>query len=280
MSQTHVLVIDTRMFPKGAFIKDMEAIETFYLYSGELRQVRRRRLSGKYFGEYLSQGRLDVSGQCHQASMQQLIDAGLFALCPRLDDKDRWERWALPVLDIRKEIKGASIPADKEAVRRAIAVAQTLLDGFRSMFGDEELAALDIANMEFDSESERMPEMKVYEDMMKAIHHCHAQAAVVRGVGDADGLADRSKGMKISTSAAHATVDIVFVHDLNGDREKTWTAHDTSEAWPRALLPSELPTARVLTFGYDAYAADWRGVVSQNRIGNHAWNLLLSLATY
>jgi hypothetical protein len=26
--------------------------------------------------------------------------------------------------------------------------------------------------------------------------------------------------------------------------------------------------------------ADWRGVVSQNRIANHAWNLLTSLASY
>ncbi|KAK3292166.1 uncharacterized protein B0H64DRAFT_364874 [Chaetomium fimeti] len=87
-------------------------------------------------------------------------------------------------------------------------------------------------------------------------------------------------GIKLLHSAAHATVDIVFVHGLTGDREKTWTAHAAPEPWPKALLPSELPTARVLTFGYDAYVADWRGVVSQNRIGNHAWNLLTSLATY
>ncbi|KAK3307268.1 uncharacterized protein B0T15DRAFT_414325, partial [Chaetomium strumarium] len=87
-------------------------------------------------------------------------------------------------------------------------------------------------------------------------------------------------GIKLLHSAAHATVDIVFVHGLTGDREKTWTARGASEPWPKALLPSELPTARVLTFGYDAYVADWRGIVSQNRIGNHAWNLLTSLATY
>ncbi|KAB5581159.1 hypothetical protein GE09DRAFT_1168377 [Coniochaeta sp. 2T2.1] len=73
---------------------------------------------------------------------------------------------------------------------------------------------------------------------------------------------------------------IVFVHGLTGDREKTWTARGASEPWPKALLPSELPTARVLTFGYDAYVADWRGVVSRNRIGNHAWSLLTSLANY
>ncbi|KAB5511470.1 hypothetical protein GE09DRAFT_1270301, partial [Coniochaeta sp. 2T2.1] len=74
--------------------------------------------------------------------------------------------------------------------------------------------------------------------------------------------------------------DIVFVHGLTGDREKTWTARHASEPWPQALLPSKLPTARVLTFGYDAYVADWRGVVSRNRIGNHAWSLLTSLANY
>ncbi|KAK4233072.1 hypothetical protein C8A03DRAFT_39245 [Achaetomium macrosporum] len=87
-------------------------------------------------------------------------------------------------------------------------------------------------------------------------------------------------GIKPLCSPAGAIVDIVFVHGLTGDREKTWTARDASEPWPKTLLPSELPTARVLTFGYDAYVADWQGVVSQNRIANHAWNLLTSLASY
>ncbi|KAK4241609.1 hypothetical protein C8A03DRAFT_40961 [Achaetomium macrosporum] len=73
---------------------------------------------------------------------------------------------------------------------------------------------------------------------------------------------------------------IVFTHGLTGDREKTWTAQDASEPWPKALLPPKLPNARVLTFGYDAYVADWRGVVSRSRVGDHAWNLLTSLATY
>ncbi|KAJ9131272.1 Kinesin light chain [Coniochaeta hoffmannii] len=87
-------------------------------------------------------------------------------------------------------------------------------------------------------------------------------------------------GIKPLRCPESPTADVVFVHGLTGDREKTWTARGTSEPWPKALLPSELPTARVLTFGYDAYVADWRGVVSQNRIGNHAWNLLWSLASY
>ncbi|KAJ5485842.1 hypothetical protein N7530_000142 [Penicillium desertorum] len=89
-----------------------------------------------------------------------------------------------------------------------------------------------------------------------------------------------SLGIKLLHNQEDATVDIVFIHGLTGDREKTWTAENASEPWPKAFLPSQLPTARVLTFGYDAYVTDWRGVVSQNRIGNHAWNLLTSLASY
>ncbi|KAK3937091.1 hypothetical protein QBC46DRAFT_344910 [Diplogelasinospora grovesii] len=69
-------------------------------------------------------------------------------------------------------------------------------------------------------------------------------------------------GIKLLYSPETAAADIVFVHGLTGDREITWTARGASEPWPKALLPAELPTARVLTFGYDAYVAGWRGVVS------------------
>lgn len=72
----------------------------------------------------------------------------------------------------------------------------------------------------------------------------------------------------------------MFVHGLTGDREGTWTAKQTSSPWPQTLLPSKFPHARVLTFGYDAYVADWRGMVSQNRIKDHSWNLLTELSTY
>ena len=36
----------------------------------------------------------------------------------------------------------------------------------------------------------------------------------------------------------------------------------------------------LFTFGYDAYVSDWRGMVSKNRIGNHAMNLLAGVASY
>jgi hypothetical protein len=73
---------------------------------------------------------------------------------------------------------------------------------------------------------------------------------------------------------------IVFVHGLTGDREKTWTARSDASPWPHALLPARVTNARILTFGYDAYVADWHGMVSKNRIGDHSMNLLSAIATY
>ncbi|KAJ5657702.1 uncharacterized protein N7484_001351 [Penicillium longicatenatum] len=87
-------------------------------------------------------------------------------------------------------------------------------------------------------------------------------------------------GIKLFYSPDDATVDIIFIHGLTGDRDALWTARDATDPWPQTLLPSVLPTARILTFGYDAFVADWKGVVSQNRIANHAWNLLTSLSSY
>jgi hypothetical protein len=75
-------------------------------------------------------------------------------------------------------------------------------------------------------------------------------------------------------------LSIIFVHGLTGDREKTWKIKNSAASWPQALLPSRIHNARILTFGYDAYVSDWRGMVSKNRIGNHSMNLLAAVATY
>ena len=86
--------------------------------------------------------------------------------------------------------------------------------------------------------------------------------------------------MKLLTIAIRVH-SILFIHGIAGDREKSWrTKESTPTLWPQSLLPVKIPNARVLTFGYDAHVADWRGMVSKNRIGNHAMNLLTTLATY
>lgn len=80
-----------------------------------------------------------------------------------------------------------------------------------------------------------------------------------------------------------AFTSIIFIHGLNGDREKTWTAKGATKPWPQILLPTKLPKARILTYGYDASVVgwkDWKGVVSENRIGDHAMNLLATISNY
>ncbi|KAK3708301.1 hypothetical protein LTR37_011566 [Vermiconidia calcicola] len=73
-------------------------------------------------------------------------------------------------------------------------------------------------------------------------------------------------------------IDVIFVHGLTGDREKTWTHQSTSRFWPEELLPTDLPDARIFTYGYDADVAHFFSRVSQSRIGDHAQTLLNSVA--
>ncbi|KAL2683054.1 hypothetical protein Neosp_007517 [[Neocosmospora] mangrovei] len=84
-------------------------------------------------------------------------------------------------------------------------------------------------------------------------------------------------GVKVLRDCPNATVDICFIHGLSGNREKTWRGHGHSEPWPKTLLPSKLPRARILTYGYDAYVVAKSGPASTNRLIDHAKNLLIDL---
>ena len=72
---------------------------------------------------------------------------------------------------------------------------------------------------------------------------------------------------------------IVFVHGLKGDCLKTWKDQTVNEPWPKTMLPLEIGTARVLTYSYDATVVGKEDVPSQNRISNHAANLVTALAS-
>lgn len=85
-------------------------------------------------------------------------------------------------------------------------------------------------------------------------------------------------GVKVWYDCPEATVDICFVHGLTGNRETTWTAHEQTIPWPETLLPPRLNSARILTFGYDAYVVR-KSVASSNRLIDHATNLLNDLTT-
>lgn len=85
-------------------------------------------------------------------------------------------------------------------------------------------------------------------------------------------------GIEVLYDTHDATVDICFIHGLTGDRTSTWTAYGQSTPWPKTLLSSKLSTARILSYGYDAYIVR-KSVAGSNRLIDHATNLLNDLTT-
>lgn len=85
-------------------------------------------------------------------------------------------------------------------------------------------------------------------------------------------------GIKVFYEPSDPDVDIVFVHGLTGDRERTWTHPINGVCWPRDILPQSLPDARILTFGYDAYVVRARDHVASIDIAHHANDFLNCLA--
>lgn len=79
---------------------------------------------------------------------------------------------------------------------------------------------------------------------------------------------------------APATVDVVFVHGLNGDPHNTWTSEKSKTFWPAQLLPPilEEERARILVYGYDADVTSFTDGVSRDKIHNHAEHLVAELA--
>ncbi|KAM0321508.1 hypothetical protein ACHAQA_010076 [Verticillium albo-atrum] len=83
-------------------------------------------------------------------------------------------------------------------------------------------------------------------------------------------------GIEVWQDPPGANVDICFVHGLTGGRNSTWTAEGQAAPWPKLLLADKLTTARILTFGYDAYVLR-ASVASTNKLADHARNLLSDL---
>ena len=95
-----------------------------------------------------------------------------------------------------------------------------------------------------------------------------------------ESCSDFRQGLDKLHDPSDACVDVIFVHGLTGDRERTWTHPDALQPWPQKLLPAVIPNARILTYGYDAYVLGHRGPATTNRIGDHARDFLNELVGY
>lgn len=70
----------------------------------------------------------------------------------------------------------------------------------------------------------------------------------------------------------------MFIHGLTGGSRSTWLHKESGVYWPVQLLPKDIPTARVLAYGYAADVTKLFGPVSQNTLRNHAENFINDLA--
>jgi hypothetical protein len=121
-------MIDTREFPKRTFLRDFDAIKHYYPNDPEdedWENLKRWSTGESYFGEYLTQGSLDVKYKCSRVSMQQLINTGLFYLCPSLmqSQVNNWTDWGKAVCQIRRSDFDTQATDDRQ-VRTAIWMAR------------------------------------------------------------------------------------------------------------------------------------------------------------
>ncbi|KAF9763137.1 hypothetical protein IL306_003235 [Fusarium sp. DS 682] len=124
----HLCIVDTTMFPKGVFIRDLDLIEEFYdkVPNGQLITVKGvyhtwkarglddfRHLRNKphktysgvyYFGEFLSQGQTNIEGRSSTVTCDKIVNNNLFTMLPqfKVELEDSRRQWAEAVVKSRE----------------------------------------------------------------------------------------------------------------------------------------------------------------------------------
>ncbi|KAL3472257.1 hypothetical protein BJX99DRAFT_8902 [Aspergillus californicus] len=129
LGQIYLIILDTNAFPPGTFIQDMEVMRAFQDSDIKLQKFVEFRESEYYFGEYLTQGGLDIKGQCTFTSVQLIIQLGLFDLQPALAEQSQWSCWPKRVLDFRRLFE------DQKAVPTTDGDIEVAVDIARHCFG-------------------------------------------------------------------------------------------------------------------------------------------------
>ncbi|KDN62825.1 hypothetical protein CSUB01_10392 [Colletotrichum sublineola] len=126
LSEIKILMVDTRQFACNMFARDLQVLAAFRGNSQQLQTLYEWRNSGLFYpGEYFSQGRLviDPERSC-QVSMQELMDCGLFNVCPGLSDETHWSRWAKRVNELRREMECQLPPIKARNIQAVIDVTK------------------------------------------------------------------------------------------------------------------------------------------------------------
>jgi hypothetical protein len=114
LGDIHLLVVDTEAFPPHTFIRDSDLIQAFERFDNRkqngLRSLASLRTTGHYFGEYLSQGSLQIDSKCSTISAHTMVSKGLLDLNDifrgAYEGMDR-NKWVMPVQAVRDTIKAA-----------------------------------------------------------------------------------------------------------------------------------------------------------------------------
>ncbi|KAF2431165.1 hypothetical protein EJ08DRAFT_696835 [Tothia fuscella] len=107
----------------------------------------------------------------------------------------------------------------------------------------------------------------------------HHTEAILEGCSDDSSERDQDRlGIKVLYSPDEPSIDVIFVHGLTGRQLSTWTAEGATAPWPKLLLSQDIPEARISAFGYDADVYKFLGQPGQNKIRQHATNLLAAVA--
>ncbi|KAI5463656.1 hypothetical protein BGZ63DRAFT_462874 [Mariannaea sp. PMI_226] len=140
LSKISLLILDTTKLPEGTFINEMEIIEVFVGYADTMQHPKKNLKAlheirtgpgDRYYGEYLSQGDLDIQGKCAQTTIERIIDLGLFNLYPELGDKEEWKYLPTRVDNLRWSFHLSTdiTPTTEVEVGKAIALGKVCLGG-------------------------------------------------------------------------------------------------------------------------------------------------------
>lgn len=129
-------IIDTKQFPQGVFLRDMDLIQTYHPINVGLQRMRTLRSSRYYFGEYLSQGALKIEHKCGIVSAQDMMTEGLCHLRHEFTAFRQWNPsqkvpWAAPTVALRDDLHLIS-SSEVNKKNSAIAVDIAKLFGCRS----------------------------------------------------------------------------------------------------------------------------------------------------